>query len=154
VNCGNLWSRRKRGGHYHEPRSRTSSPDFAPPCIGLLAGVHTPHGKRPNTTDARRQGIRGNAIGICIIHAVISANDAITIHLGEVRSSSEQHADAQRLLLEVAKKVPEKVLRAYASVVQAKFEYEYSGDVFTPSTARRLLVKAEVFYDWVREQLR
>ena len=40
----------------------------------------------------------GNAIGICIIHAVISANDAITIHLGEVRSSSEQHADAQRLL--------------------------------------------------------
>ena len=94
----------------------------------------------------------GNAIGICIIHAVISANDAITIHLGEVRSPSEQHADAQRLLLEVATKVPEKVLRAYASVVQAK--YEYSGDVFTPSTARRLLVKAEVFYDWVREQLR
>jgi hypothetical protein len=92
----------------------------------------------------------GNAIGICIIHAVISANDAITIHLGEVRSSSEQHADAQRLLLEVAKKVPEKVLRAYASVVQAKFEYEYSGDVFTPSTARRLLVKAEVFYEWCR----
>ena len=88
----------------------------------------------------------GNAIGICIIHAVISANDAITIHLGEVRSSSEQHADAQRLLLEVTKKVPEKVLRAYGSVVQAKFEYEYSGDVFTPAAARRLLVKAEVFY--------
>ena len=50
----------------------------------------------------------GNAIGICIIHAVISANDAITIHHGEVRSSSEQHADAQRLLLEVARKVPDK----------------------------------------------
>ena len=32
----------------------------------------------------------GNAIGICIIHAVISTNAAITIHLGEVRSSSEQ----------------------------------------------------------------
>jgi hypothetical protein len=42
-----------------------------------------------------------------------------------VRSSSEQHADAQRLLWEVTKKVPEKVLRAYGSVVQAKFEYEY-----------------------------
>jgi hypothetical protein len=36
-------------------------------------------------------------------------------------------------------------LRAYGSVVQAKFEYEYSGDVFTPAAARRLLVKAEVF---------
>jgi hypothetical protein len=96
----------------------------------------------------------GNAIGICIIHAVISANDAITIHLGEVRSSSEQHADAQRLLLEVTKKVPDKVLRAYGSVVQAKFEYEYSGDVFTPAAARRLLVKAEVFYSWAQEQLR
>jgi hypothetical protein len=64
----------------------------------------------------------GNAIGICIIHVVISANDAITIRLGEVRSSSEQHADAQRLLLEVTKQVPDKVLRAYGSVVQAKFE--------------------------------
>jgi hypothetical protein len=96
----------------------------------------------------------GNAIGICIIHAVISANDAITNYLGEVRSSSEQHADAQRLLLEVTKKVPEKVLRAYGSVVQAKFEYEYSGDVFTPAAARRLLVKAEVFYGWAQEQLR
>jgi hypothetical protein len=46
----------------------------------------------------------GNAIGICIIHAVIGANDAVTIHFGEVRSSSEQHADAQRLLQEVTKK--------------------------------------------------
>jgi hypothetical protein len=94
----------------------------------------------------------GNAIGICIIHAVISANDAVTIHLGEVRSSSEQHIDAQRLLTEVTKKVPEKVLRAYSSVVQAKFAYEYSGDVFTPASARRLLVKAETFYGWAREQ--
>ncbi len=96
----------------------------------------------------------GNAIGICIIHAVISANDALTIRLGEVRSSSEQHADAQRLLQEVARNVPAKVLRAFGSVVQSKYEYEYSGDVFTPATARRLLVKAEVFYRWAEDQLR
>jgi hypothetical protein len=96
----------------------------------------------------------GNAIGICIIHAAISANDAVTIHNGEVRSSSEQHADAQRLLQEVTKNVPDKVLRAYGSIVQAKFEYEYSGDVFTPAAARRLLIKAEDFYSWARDQLR
>ena len=54
----------------------------------------------------------------------------------------------------MTKKVPEKVLRAFGSVVQAKFEYEYSGDVFTPAAARRLLVKAEVFYGWALEQLR
>jgi hypothetical protein len=84
---------------------------------------------------------------------VISANDAVTIHLAEVRSSSEQHADAQRLLQQVAQKVPDNVLRAYGSVVQAKFEYEYSGDVFTPATARKLLMKAEVFYGWAGEQL-
>ena len=96
----------------------------------------------------------GNAIGICTIHAVISANDAVTVHVGEVRSSSEQHTEAQRLLLEVTRKVPEKVLRAHASVVQAKFEYEYSGDLFTPATARRLLAKAEVFCRWADEQLR
>ncbi len=40
----------------------------------------------------------GNAIGICLIHAVISAGDAVTINAAEVRSSSEQHADAARLL--------------------------------------------------------
>ncbi|HEY4214452.1 MAG TPA: hypothetical protein VGM84_23445 [Steroidobacteraceae bacterium] len=96
----------------------------------------------------------GNAIGICIIHAVISANDAVTVKLGKIRSSSEQHADARRLLQEVARKVPEIVLRAYTSVVQAKFEYEYSGDVFTPTSAKKLLVKAEVFYNWAKEQIR
>ncbi len=96
----------------------------------------------------------GNAIGICIIHAVISANDALTIKLGEVRSSSEQHGDARRLLQELAKKVPDSVLRAYSSVVQAKFEYEYSGDVFTPASAKRLMVMAEVFYGWAQGQLR
>lgn len=96
----------------------------------------------------------GNAIGICIIHAVISANDAVTIHLGEARSSSEQHADAQRLLQELAPKVPAPVLRAFVSVVQAKFEYEYSGDIFTPAAAKRLLLKAESFYQWARTQLR
>ena len=96
----------------------------------------------------------GNAIGICIIHAVISANDAVTVHRAELRSSSEQHLDAQRLLQEVARKVPEGVLKAYSAVVRAKFEYEYSGDVFTPTTARRLLAKAEIFCQWAEDALR
>src|SRR5688572_19903815 len=87
----------------------------------------------------------GNAIGICIIHAVISANDAVTIQLGELRSSSEQHMDAQRLLQEIARDVPPEVLRAFSSVVHSKFEYEYSGDIFTPATARKLMIKAERF---------
>jgi hypothetical protein len=30
----------------------------------------------------------GNAIGICLIHAVISANDAVTVNAAGVRSSS------------------------------------------------------------------
>lgn len=95
----------------------------------------------------------GNAIGICLIHAVISANDAVTINAAEVRSSSEQHADAQRLLQEVVNDVPAQVLRAFGAVVQAKFEYEYSGEVFTQAAARRLLAKAERFYKWADEQL-
>ena len=88
----------------------------------------------------------GNAVGICLIHAVISANDAVTINSAEVRSSSEHHADAQKLLLEVVRDVPAQVSRAFASVVQAKFEYEYSGEVFTQASAKRLLLKAERFY--------
>jgi hypothetical protein len=95
----------------------------------------------------------GNAIGICLIHAVISANDAVTINAAEVRSSSEQHADAQRLLQEVVNDVPAQVLRAFGAVVQAKFEYEYSGEVFTQAAARRLLAKSERFYKWAEEQV-
>ncbi len=95
----------------------------------------------------------GNAIGICLIHAVISANDAVTINAAEVRSSSEHHADAQKLLQEVVRKVPAQVSRAFASVVQAKFEYEYSGEVFTQAAAKRLLIKAERFYQWAGDQV-
>lgn len=95
----------------------------------------------------------GNAIGICLIHAVISANDAVTINAAEVRSSSEHHADAQKLLLEVVRNVPAPVVRAFGSVAQAKFEYEYSGEVFTQAAARRLMVKAERYYKWAEEQL-
>ena len=95
----------------------------------------------------------GNAIGICLIHAVISAGDAVTINAAEVRSSSEQHADAARLLEEVVRDVPAPVLRAFGAVIQAKFEYEYAGEVFTQAAAKRLLVKAERFYKWAGEQL-
>lgn len=59
----------------------------------------------------------GNAIGICLIHAVISAGDAVTINAAEVRSSSEQHADAARLLVEVVRDVPAPVLRAFGAVI-------------------------------------
>lgn len=62
----------------------------------------------------------GNAIGICLIHAVISAGDAVTINAAEVRSSSEQHADAARLLEEVMRDVPAPALRAFGAVIQAK----------------------------------
>ena len=85
---------------------------------------------------------------------MISANDAVTINAAEVRSTSEQHADAQRLLQEVVNDVPAPVVRAFGAVVQAKFEYEYSGEIFTQAAAKRLLVKAERFYKWAEEQLR
>lgn len=95
----------------------------------------------------------GNAIGICLIHAVISAGDAVTINAAEVRSSSEQHADAAHLLEEVVRDIPAPVLRAFGAVIQAKFEYEYAGEVFTQAAGKRLLVKAERFYKWAGEQL-
>jgi hypothetical protein len=61
----------------------------------------------------------GNAVGICHIHAVISAKDAVTINAAEVRSSSEQHAAASRLLQDVVNGVPAPVIRAFGAVAQA-----------------------------------
>ena len=94
----------------------------------------------------------GNAVGICLIHAAVSANDAVTINAAEVRSSSEQHADGSRLLEEIVRDVPAPVLRAFGAVIQAKFEYEYSGEIFTQAAGKRLLVKAERFHKWAGEQ--
>ena len=45
------------------------------------------------------------------------------------------------------------MLRAFGAVIQAKFEYEYAGEVFTQAAGKRLLVKAERFYKWAGEQL-
>lgn len=95
----------------------------------------------------------GNAIGICLIHAVISASDAVTINVAEVRSSSEQHADAPRLLHDIVPDVPAEIVRALSDIIRAKFEYEYSGEVFTQAAARKLLRKAERFYAWADDQL-
>ena len=49
--------------------------------------------------------------------------------------------------------MPVPVLRAFGAVIQAKFDYEYSGEVFTQAAAKRLLVKAERFCKWAGEQL-
>jgi hypothetical protein len=57
------------------------------------------------------------------------------------------------MLQEVVNNVPAPVIRAFGAVAQAKFEYEYSGEVFTQAAAKRLLVKAERFYAWAGEQL-
>ena len=84
---------------------------------------------------------------------MISANGAVTIDAAELRSSSEQHADAQRLLQEVIRDVPPQVVRDFGAVVQAKFEYEYAGEVFTQAAAKRLIVKAERFYRWAEREL-
>ena len=57
------------------------------------------------------------------------------------------------MLQEVVNGVPASVLRVFDAVAQAKFEYEYSGELFTQTAAKRLLVKAERFYEWADEQL-
>ena len=75
------------------------------------------------------------------------------ISVAEVRSSGEQHANASRLLRDVVAEVPAEVIRSLNDVIQAKFEYEYSGEVFTQAAAKRLLRKAERFYTWADDQL-
>jgi hypothetical protein len=39
----------------------------------------------------------GNAVGICLIHAVISASDAVTINAAEVRSLSASSMRMRRV---------------------------------------------------------
>lgn len=53
---------------------------------------------------------------------------------------------------EVVNNAPAPVILAFGAAAQAKFEYEYSGEVLTQAAAKRLLVKSERFYAWAGEQ--
>ncbi len=95
-----------------------------------------------------------NAVGLCAVHMVISASDAITaFYLGE-RSAADRHVDSADLLRQLdVDDAPEKADQA-VQVLDAKTLVEYEARDFQPTEAAATAKKAKRFLPWVRQNIR
>lgn len=108
-----------------------------------------------------RQSMRNNlaleiwtASVIDAVHAVISANDALTVALAGVRCTSTHHLDAVELLKQSASKELQPDLARLARVISIKSHVEYGPSLATKADAEKLAKDAERFIDWAESALR
>ena len=96
-----------------------------------------------------------NAVGLNTVHAVISANDALTVYLAGIRSASDKHTDAAELLLRHSrdKKETAEYLKHYSWLISRKNLVEYESRLFYEKEAKDSLLRAERFLDWAKEKL-
>jgi HEPN domain-containing protein len=88
------------------------------------------------------------------VHAVIMANDAITVFHGGKRSSSEDHRDATNLLREIAP--PGAVdwdtqATRLGRIIAQKSPVAYGVEIITAKSADTLVKQAERFVGWAKE---
>ena len=95
-----------------------------------------------------------NAAGLLAVHAVISANDAVTGQYGQVRAAGEDHQKAADLLREVAPTgAREWQLQANRlnRIVGKKNLVAYESRHLTPKESSWLVEQAERFVSWAKE---
>ena len=95
-----------------------------------------------------------NAAGLLAVHAVISANDAVTGQYGQMRSAGEDHQKAADLLREVAPTgAREWQLQANRlhRIVGKKNLVAYEGRHLTSKESSWLVEQAERFVGWAKE---
>jgi HEPN domain-containing protein len=94
-----------------------------------------------------------HAAGLNAVHAAISANDAVTVFHGAVRSSSEDHRDAANLLREIAPPGAEdweKQATRLGRIIAQKSTVAYGFTTITSKDAEYLVQQAERFVHWAR----
>jgi len=96
-----------------------------------------------------------NSVGLNTVHAVISANDSMTVYLGGIRSASEKHNDAVELLLELSidKKEAVEFLKHYSWLIGRKNLVEYESRLFYKKEAEDSIKHAERFLEWAKRKL-
>lgn len=95
-----------------------------------------------------------NAAGLLAVHAVISANDAVTGRYGQERSTGEDHQKAADLLRSAAPAgAREWHLQANRlnRIIGKKHLIAYEGRLITPKEASYLVEQAERFVAWAME---
>ncbi|MFA4874662.1 MAG: hypothetical protein WC956_06880 [bacterium] len=94
-----------------------------------------------------------NALVIDAVHAVISANDALTVALAGVRCTSSNHLDAVELLKQSISKELQPDIARLARVISIKSHVEYGPSLVTRTEAEKIAKDAERFIDWTESVL-
>ena len=95
-----------------------------------------------------------HAASLNAVHAAISANDAVTVFHGSVRSSSEDHRDATKLLQEIAPPGAEdweKQANRLGRIIAQKSPVAYGVRMITSKDADYLVQQAGRFVRWASE---
>ncbi len=94
-----------------------------------------------------------NSVGLLGVHSVISACDALTIHLAGRRWSGHGHGGVLGIVGELNLPDADTPLRQIADVLELKNQVEYEARVFTEKEALELKRRSERILSWVLRQI-
>ena len=97
-----------------------------------------------------------NAAGLLVVHSAIAYTDAVTIHVGGLKSQGEDHMAAVDLIREVVE-LDESGRRAaghLARIIEQKNSVAYNGDVFSRQDVDALWKHLERYRPWANLILR
>lgn len=95
-----------------------------------------------------------NAAAILAVHCAISAADALTVSFLGVRHAGTNHADIQRLLLQIPDREMPQKMRHLAMLLAVKGFAEYEERLVTAANAQDAATHAERFLAWAKGKLR
>ena len=95
-----------------------------------------------------------NAAALNALHAAILANDALLIFFHGVKSSSQKHDDAIKLLTSLMKTpAAHKNSRHLRKLINEKSNISYTGKLLSPGRSKELCKHSQRFISWVNSLL-
>jgi len=95
-----------------------------------------------------------DAAALNALHAAILANDALLIFFHGIKSSSQKHDDAVKLLTSLMKSSDaQKYSRHLRKLINEKSVVSYTGKLLSPGRSKELCKHAQRFITWVNSLL-
>ncbi len=95
-----------------------------------------------------------NAAALNALHAAILANDALLIYFHGIKSISQKHDDAVKLLTSLIKsREAQKYSRHLRKLITEKSIISYTGKLLSPGKSKELCKHAQRFITWVSSML-
>jgi hypothetical protein len=94
-----------------------------------------------------------NSVGLLGVHSVISACDALTVHLSGQRWSGQDHAGAVGMVGALHLTNADRMLRQVSRVLEAKNRVEYEAREFTKTEAEEVYQSVGRVKRWVKTHL-